>query len=87
MSLIYEIGKGITDSIPALAAKIGTILVLFFFFGMLLGYWAGGLGLSPIIFLGLLAVMAILWDNLDVGTILFFGFIAVLVFFPSFFNF
>ena len=83
MSLIYDIGKGLADSIPQIAAKIGSVLVFFFACGMVLGYWAGGIALSPIIFLGLLLVMAIMWDNLDVGALLFVLFVVLIVFFPG----
>ena len=87
MSFVYDIGKGLADSIPEIAAKIGSVLVFFFACGMLLGYWAGGMALNPIIFIGLLLVMAIMWDNLDIGVLLFVLFIALVVFFPNFLAF
>jgi len=85
MGLIYSIGHFITSSIPAILAKLGSVMLLVFAAGMFAGYWFAQTGYSTIVlFIPLISIL-VMWQKLDEGAITFIGLIAVALLFPRFF--
>jgi hypothetical protein len=85
MTVIYNLMRRVKKTIPALVAKIGTFFLLIFTAGMVSGYFLAVLGYSYFILLVPVAAMAVMWQKLDEGAIVFVVLMATAFFFPEVF--
>ncbi len=83
MSFVYKIGKGLIDSIPVFVRKVGTVLMFIFTIGLFMGFFLGGASLNPIILIGPLVAMAIMWQDLDLGLLVFIIFLIIVFVMPE----
>ncbi len=71
MPIFYNFFKGIVNGIPIILARIGSILITFFFMGALFGYYLYMTQMSILYFIILALTIPIMWRNLDQGVLLF----------------
>ncbi|MCD6434635.1 MAG: hypothetical protein J7L14_03410 [Candidatus Diapherotrites archaeon] len=83
MGATYDLFKKIADTFPVLKEKTGTVLLLFFTFGMLFGYMLSRTGNATFL-LGPLIAKAFMWRDLDEGFLVFLLFLVIAIFFPQF---
>ncbi len=76
----------VVKAVPILLAKLGTILMLIFTIGMVVGYLVFVMGLTPVIFLIPIVAMFVMWYRLDEGVLLLVLLALLVIFFPELFN-
>ena len=85
MGVIGNVITGIKKAIPALAAKIGTILLFFITVGFFAGYFVGRLGYNWLVLLVPLISMAVMWKKLDEGFLVLILLIVLVFMLPEVF--
>ncbi len=83
-SVVARFFSKILNTIPILAAKIGTMLVLIFVLGMAAGYFISTAGMTPTLFLIPILAMFIMWYKLDEGVFILILLSLLVIFFPEF---
>lgn len=86
MTVVANFFSKIIKAIPALVAKIGTVLLLIFTIGMITGYIFALGAITPAIFLVPIVAMAVMWYRLDEGVLILILLTAIILFFPEIFN-
>ncbi len=85
MGFVYRIASGMKRSIPALVAKVGSVFLLIFAVGMVVGFWFSSAGYPYFVLLIPIAGVAIMWQKLDEGLLVFIALMAIALLFPEFF--
>ncbi len=85
MTLVYNLMKNIAKGIPVLLAKIGTVFLFLFTIGMFAGYFFATMGYSYFILLVPFVSMAVMWQKLDEGAMVFVALMAIAFLFPEIF--
>lgn len=67
MGFVNDIITGAKKAIPALAAKVGTVLLFFITIGFFAGFFVAKLGYNWLVLLVPLISMAVMWKKLDEG--------------------
>ena len=83
MAFVANLFKDIAKSIPILLAKVGTILLFIFTFGLFSGYIIAAVGISPVFLLIPVISMIVMWYKLDEGAFVLILLTAIAVFFPE----
>ena len=86
MAIVANFFGSVLKSIPVLLAKVGTILLLVFTFGMLAGYGIAALDISPIVFFIPVAAMLVMWYRLDEGVFVLLLLAVLFFLFPDLLN-
>ncbi len=86
MTVVANFFNRLAKAIPALVAKVGTILLLIFTVGMLAGYAMSVVGATPFLFAIPIVAMFVMWYRLDEGVFLLLLLSLLVVFFPDLVN-
>ena len=86
MTVVATFFNRLARAIPALVAKVGTILLLIFTVGMLAGYAMSIMGVTPFLFVIPIVAMFVMWYRLDEGVFLLLLLSLLVVFFPDIVN-
>lgn len=86
MTVVANFFNRLVRAIPALVAKVGTILLLIFTVGMLAGYAMSVMGVTPFLFVIPIVAMFVMWYKLDEGVFLLLLLSLLVVFFPDLVN-
>ncbi|MFA4855389.1 MAG: hypothetical protein WC634_02245 [archaeon] len=86
MTVVANFFGKIIKAIPALVAKVGTVLLLIFTIGMVAGYALALGAITPAIFLIPIVAMAVMWYRLDEGVLILILLTAIILLFPEIFN-
>ena len=78
--------NNLVKAIPALVAKIGTILLLLFTVGLVVGYFVATAAITPFVFLIPVAAMFVMWYRLDEGVLVLVLLGLLVVLFPELVN-
>jgi len=87
MGLGSNVFGSLKKGIPILAAKVGSLFLIFIIIGMFAGFYFAANGYSPYVLLLPLFSLAVMWYKLDEGLIVFIVLLSFAYFFPEFFLF
>jgi hypothetical protein len=71
MAIVYNIAKGILNSIPVIATKVATFVLLLFTLGLVIGYTLGITGRPPTYVIIPVIALIVMWYKLDEGFLIF----------------
>lgn len=77
--------RWLAKGVPALLAKIGSVLLFIFTVGMLLGYFFAVQGYNYFVLLIPFVSIAVMWHKLDEGAFVFIVLMVIALLFPEFF--
>lgn len=83
MGWAFDFFNGIAKSIPAIARRLGSVLLFFFLLGSLFGYYVVVMQMSPLWLLATPLAIAVMWRDLDDGFFLFLLLMALAFFYPT----
>jgi hypothetical protein len=86
MTVVANFFGKVVKAIPALVAKVGTVLLLIFTIGLVSGYALALGSITPAIFLIPIVAMAVMWYRLDEGVLILILLTAIIFLFPEIFN-
>lgn len=83
MGWAFEFFNSIAKTIPAIARRLGSVMLFFFLLGSLFGYYVVAMQMNPLWLLATPLSIAVMWRDLDDGFFFFLVLVALAVFYPT----